>query len=191
MMLASSRIRMWTSSRRMEWSYWAHADSKFSRRMRRIEKKLETLSDDEFWEDGNTIDDLRAQVAKGQQCMQGSSPSMIHHNACQSCLSSTDMFTSTAPRVKNSKFSRLSGMFNAVRAVSSLICYSLCQWPRATRSSMPLAGLECCPQALKATRSCMPLGGTRVLHSTPFHGPSSSNIRNRVRCSGPSHCCAP
>ena len=49
-------------------------DSKFSRRMRRIEKKLENLSDDEFWEDGNTIDDLRAQVAKGQQRMQGLLP---------------------------------------------------------------------------------------------------------------------
>ena len=111
-------------------------DSKFSRRMRRIEKKLETLSDDEFWEDGGTIEDLRAQVAKGQQRMQGPYSSMIHHNACQSCLSSTDMCTSITPRVKNPKFSRLPG-----------ICYTLCQELqalKATRSYMPLAGLECC-----------------------------------------------
>ena len=58
-------------------------DSKFSRRIRRIQKKLENLSDDEFWEDGGAIEDLRAQVVKGQQRMQGSFSSMIHHSACQ------------------------------------------------------------------------------------------------------------
>ena len=46
-------------------------DSKFSRRIRRIEKKLENLSDDEFWEDGGELEALRAQVVQGQQRMQG------------------------------------------------------------------------------------------------------------------------
>ena len=49
-------------------------DSKFSRRIRRIQKKLENLSDDEFWEDGGELEALHAQVVQGQQCMQGTPP---------------------------------------------------------------------------------------------------------------------
>ena len=49
-------------------------DSKFSRRTRRIHKKLENLSDDEFWEDGGELEDLHAQVAQGQQRMHGPPP---------------------------------------------------------------------------------------------------------------------
>ena len=49
-------------------------DSKFSRRINRIQKKLENLSDDEFWEDGTELDALRTQVDQGQQRMQGTPP---------------------------------------------------------------------------------------------------------------------
>ena len=46
-------------------------DSKYSRRIARIQRKLENLSDDEFWDDDSVVEDLRAQVEKGQQRMKG------------------------------------------------------------------------------------------------------------------------
>ena len=46
-------------------------DSKFSRRIKLIQKELENLSDDEFWEDTDSFSDLRTQIAQGQQRMQG------------------------------------------------------------------------------------------------------------------------
>ena len=46
-------------------------DSKYSRRLQRIQRKLDNLSDDEFWDDDNIVDDLRAQMEKGQQRMKG------------------------------------------------------------------------------------------------------------------------
>ena len=46
-------------------------DSKYSRRLHRIQRKLDNLSDDEFWDDDNIVDDLRVQVEKGQQRMKG------------------------------------------------------------------------------------------------------------------------
>ena len=46
-------------------------DSKYSRRLLRIQRKLDNLSDDEFWDDDNVVDDLRAQMEKGQQRMKG------------------------------------------------------------------------------------------------------------------------
>ena len=55
-------------------------DSKYSRRLARIQRKLENLSDDEFWDNDNMVDDLRAQVEKGQQRMKG-----VHFPLC--CMS--------------------------------------------------------------------------------------------------------
>ena len=46
-------------------------DSKYSRRLQRIQRKLDNLSDDEFWDDDNIVDALRAQMEKGQQRMKG------------------------------------------------------------------------------------------------------------------------
>ena len=46
-------------------------DSKFSIRIKRIQKRLENLSDDEFWEDADSFGALRTQIAQGQQRMQG------------------------------------------------------------------------------------------------------------------------
>ena len=46
-------------------------DSKYSRRLLRIQRKIDNLSDDEFWEDGGELEALRAQVVQGQQRMQG------------------------------------------------------------------------------------------------------------------------
>ena len=48
-------------------------DSKYSRRLLRIQRKLDNLSDDEFWDDDNIVDELRAQMEKGQQRMKGHS----------------------------------------------------------------------------------------------------------------------
>ena len=42
---------------------------KYSRRLSRIQRKLDNLSDDEFWDDDSMVKDLRAQVEKGQQRM--------------------------------------------------------------------------------------------------------------------------
>ena len=49
-------------------------DSKYSRRLLRIQRKLDNLSDDEFWDDDNIVDELRAQMEKGQQRMKGHGP---------------------------------------------------------------------------------------------------------------------
>ena len=63
-------------------------DSKYSRRISRIRRKLDNLSDDEFWDNDNVVEDLRAQVEKGQQRMKGLCcanplPSLVfaHHSA--------------------------------------------------------------------------------------------------------------
>ena len=63
-------------------------DSKYSRRLSRIQKKLDNLSDDEFWDDDNIVEDLRAQVEKGQQRMKGVLPHFItnYHGAHAHCL---------------------------------------------------------------------------------------------------------
>ena len=42
-------------------------DSKYSRRLSRIQRKLDNLSDDELWDDGNVVEDLRVQVEQSKQ----------------------------------------------------------------------------------------------------------------------------
>ena len=66
-------------------------DSNYSRRLLRIQRKLDNLSDDEFWDDDNIVDELRSQMEKGQQRMKGRSPlsislHVIHGPCIWSCI---------------------------------------------------------------------------------------------------------
>ena len=57
-------------------------DSKYSRRLHPIQRKLDNLSDDECWDDDNVVDDLRVQMEKGQQRMKGVHSPLSHSSQC-------------------------------------------------------------------------------------------------------------
>ena len=62
-------------------------DSKYSRRLLRIQRKIDNLSDDEFWDDDNLVDELRLQMEKGQQRMKGMLfVSLMYLMTCVPCI---------------------------------------------------------------------------------------------------------
>ena len=70
-------------------------DSKYSKRLSRIQRKLDNLSDDEFWDDDNVVEALRVQVEQSRQRMKGTSfvsqslfGHLVHYFASSLVLSS-------------------------------------------------------------------------------------------------------
>ena len=62
-------------------------DSKYSRRLLRIQRKIDNLSDDEFWDNDNLVDELRLQMEKGQQRMKGMLfVSLMYLMTCVPCI---------------------------------------------------------------------------------------------------------